>query len=67
MIAGAVTALLTIKIMGSEMDSGTTVAPLYPPPPIHSYKNKYTVLLNDQWHSLEFIEMKIRPKNCNNI
>ena len=35
--------------------------------PTHSYKNRYTVLLNGQWHSLAFIEMKIRPKNCNNI
>ena len=26
--------------------------------------NKITILLNSQWHSLPFIEMKIRPKNC---
>ena len=28
------------------------------------YKYKYAVLLNGQWHSLPFIEIKIRPKNC---
>ena len=26
--------------------------------------NKDTILLNGQWLSLPFIEMKIRPKNC---
>ena len=36
-------------------------------PPTNSYNNKYTVLLNGQWNSLAFIEMNIRPKNCNNI
>ena len=28
------------------------------------YNNKYAIFLNDQCHSLSFIEMKIRPKNC---
>ena len=28
------------------------------------YNNKYVIYLNGQWHSLPFIEMKIRPKNC---
>ena len=35
--------------------------------PTHSYNNKYTVYLNGQWHPLSFIEIKIRPKNCNKI
>ena len=26
--------------------------------------NKYGIHLNGQWHSLSFIEIKIRPKNC---
>ena len=32
--------------------------------PNSQYNNKYTIYLNYQWHSLPFIEMKIRPKNC---
>ena len=28
------------------------------------YNNKYGLFLNDQWHSMSFIEIKIRPKNC---
>ena len=32
--------------------------------PNNQYKHKYGVRLNGQWHSLSFIEMKIRPKNC---
>ena len=32
-------------------------------PNIH-YKHKYAIWLNGQWHSLTFIEMKIRPENC---
>ena len=28
------------------------------------YKYKYGLYLNGQWHSLPFIEIKIRPKNC---
>ena len=29
------------------------------------YKGKYGVALNGKWHTLPFIEMKIRPHNCN--
>ena len=32
--------------------------------PNSQYNNKHAIHLNDQWHSLPFIEMKIRPKNC---
>ena len=32
--------------------------------PTSQYNNKYGMHLNGQWHSLPFIEMKIRPKNC---
>ena len=32
--------------------------------PNSQYKHKYVILLNGQWHSLPFIEIKIRPKNC---
>ena len=32
--------------------------------PNAQYNNKYAIYLNYQWHSLPFIEMKIRPKNC---
>ena len=32
--------------------------------PNNQYNNKYGMLLNDQWHVLPFIEIKIRPKNC---
>ena len=35
--------------------------------PNHGYNNKNTIFLNYQLHSLPFIEIKIRPKNCNNI
>ena len=31
----------------------------------HQYNNRYSVYLNGQWHSLPFIEIKIRPVNCN--
>ena len=30
----------------------------------HQYNNYYSVLLNNQWHSLPFIEIKIRSLNC---
>ena len=30
------------------------------------YNNSITILLNGQWHALPFIEIKIRPLNCNN-
>ena len=29
------------------------------------YNHKYTIHLNNQWHPLPFIEIKIRPHNCN--
>ena len=29
------------------------------------YKHKRAVLLNNQWHPLPFVEIKIRPHNCN--
>ena len=29
------------------------------------YNYKYGVFLNNQWHVLPFIEIKIRPRNCN--
>ena len=29
------------------------------------YNHKEAILLNNQWHPLPFIEMKIRPHNCN--
>ena len=29
------------------------------------YNHKYAIALNNQWHPLPFIEMKIRPHNCN--
>ena len=29
-----------------------------------SQYNKIIIYLNDQWYSLPFIEIKIRPKNC---
>ena len=32
--------------------------------PNNQYKHKYGIVLNGQWHSLPFIEMKIRLKNC---
>ena len=31
----------------------------------NQYNNYYSVYLNNQWHSLPFIEIKIRPVNCN--
>ena len=33
--------------------------------PNHQYNNRYLVYLNGQWYSLPFIEIKIRPVNCN--
>ena len=30
----------------------------------HQYKHKYTIHLNNKWHSLPFIEMKIKPYKC---
>ena len=33
--------------------------------PNHQYNNIYSVYLNGQWHSLPFIEIKIRPLNYN--
>ena len=32
--------------------------------PNSQYKYKYGLYLNGKWHSLSFIEIKIRPKNC---
>ena len=32
--------------------------------PNNQYNNKHDIFLNGQWHSLSFIEIKIRPKNC---
>ena len=32
--------------------------------PNSQYNYKYAMYLNDQWHSLPFMEIKIRPKNC---
>ena len=32
--------------------------------PNHQYKNKNSILLYSKWHSLIFIEMKIKPYNC---
>ena len=32
--------------------------------PNHQYDNIYSVVLNVLWHSLSFIEIKIRPLNC---
>jgi len=29
------------------------------------YNDKYGIYLNNKWHTLPFIEMKIRPHNCN--
>ena len=31
----------------------------------HQFNHSYSVFLNDQWHSLPFIEIKSRPLNCN--
>ena len=33
--------------------------------PNHQYSHTYSVYFNSQWHSLSFIEIKIRPVNCN--
>ena len=33
--------------------------------PNHQYSSRYSILLNGQFHSLNFIEIKIRPLNCN--
>ena len=32
--------------------------------PNSQYNYKYAIYLNSQWHSLPFMEIKIRPKNC---
>ena len=32
--------------------------------PNSQYNYKYTIFLNGQWHSLPFMEIKIRPKYC---
>ena len=32
--------------------------------PNNLYNNKYRILLNGQWHSPPFFEVKIRPQNC---
>ena len=32
--------------------------------PNSQYNYKYKIVLNGQWHSPPFIEIKIRPKNC---
>ena len=32
--------------------------------PNNQHNRKYGILLNGQYHSLPFVEMKIRPKNC---
>ena len=29
------------------------------------YKHKHGIILNSKWHHLSFVEMKIRPHNCN--
>ena len=31
----------------------------------HQYNHRNSIVLNDQWHSLPFIEIKVRPVNCN--
>ena len=31
----------------------------------HQYKHKYSIYLNRAWHTLPFIEMKIKPITCN--
>ena len=31
----------------------------------HQYKHHYSIILNGAWHSLSFIEMKIKPIACN--
>ena len=33
--------------------------------PNHQYNHRYSVRLNGRWHSLSFIEIKIRSLNCN--
>ena len=33
--------------------------------PNHQYKSSFSILLNRKWHSLSFIEMKIKPVACN--
>ena len=32
--------------------------------PNHQYKHNYTIHFNNQWHSLLFIEIKIKPYKC---
>ena len=29
------------------------------------YNHRYTIFLNGHWHALPFMEIKIRPLNCN--
>ena len=31
----------------------------------HQYKGSYTIVLNNKWYPLPFIEMKIKPITCN--
>ena len=33
--------------------------------PNSSYNHQYTIKLNNEWHTLSFTEIKIRPHNCN--
>ena len=33
--------------------------------PNHQYNHRHSAYLNGQWHSLSFIEIKVRPLNCN--
>ena len=30
----------------------------------HQYKNHYSIVFNNKWHPLSFIEMKIKPYKC---
>ena len=32
--------------------------------PNHQYKNTHSIVLNNKWHPVSFIEMKIKPYNC---
>ena len=31
----------------------------------HQYNHKFSIFLNNNWHRLPFVEIKIRPLNCN--
>jgi len=33
--------------------------------PHHYYNDKHTIYINTDWHALPFMEIKIRPLNCN--